>query len=62
MDEGEKGDLFYIILEGACQVLKAAPVPITNERISTWESYLNTFEAHFEMIHWAGMDISKVEI
>ena len=62
MDEGEKGDLFYIILEGACQVLKAAPVVITTERTSTVESYLTAFETHLDLIHWAGMDISKVEI
>ena len=62
MEEGQDGELFYIILEGECQVQKATPYVIHkmthNEAIQDkLIHYFKAFMEHYDDIFWAGMDI-----
>lgn len=66
MEEGEIGDLFYIILDGTCQVLKSHPIVIESiiEEESVYDRvplYFRAFMENYDQIFWAGMDIKKEE-
>ena len=67
MEEGQPGDLFYIILEGECAVFKATPVVIHSmiheEAIQDRAlAYFRVFMENYDKIFWAGMDITRNEI
>ena len=64
MQEGEVGDLYYIILQGECQVLKATPIVIhtltQNQDIEDRTPfYFKTIMENYADIYWAGMDITR---
>lgn len=64
MEEGEVGDLYYIILQGECQVLKATSVVIPtlthNEAIEDQTAfYFKTIMENYDEIFWAGMDVTR---
>ena len=66
-NEGEEGDLFYIIIEGEVEVLKASQVVINFENKAnkieerTMEdkikAYYFAFREHYRNIFWPEMDI-----
>ena len=63
MEEGQFGDLFYIILDGKCEVLKASPCIIHSlTHDEDFEDkipfYFRAFMENYYDIFWAGMDIS----
>lgn len=67
MEEGEEGDLFYIILSGECQVLKATPYVIHtmthNEAIQDkLPFYFRAFMENYDDIYWRGMDITRQNV
>ena len=65
-NEGEEGDLFYIILRGEVEVFKAQECVIAYEKGSNEETiniddkitaYYDTFLSQYNDIFWPGMDI-----
>ena len=67
MEEGGMGDLFYIILEGECQVLKATPIVIhtllaSEAMYERTQLHFKAITENYEDIHWAGMRVAKQEL
>lgn len=67
MEEGTPGELFYIILEGECVVLKASPIVIHTmvheEDIQDRAlAYFRVIMENYDRIFWAGMDVTRDEV
>ena len=72
--EGEEGDLFYIIIQGEAEVLKASQLVVEYEGESARkpkkprdmeekvEAYYRAFRRHYRDIFWPEMDIAQEDV
>ena len=72
--EGEEGDLFYIILQGEAEVLKAshqvieyegpsASLPLADRPMADKvDAYFKAFKKYYRDIFWPQMDITQDEV
>lgn len=66
-EEGSDGELFYIIMQGKCELLKASPVTIHSMTHSEaiedrTPPYFHVFMENYDEIFWSGMDITRQEV
>lgn len=66
-EEGTDGELFYIIMQGRCECLKASPITIHSMTHSEaiedrTPHYFHAFMDNYEEIFWSGMDITRQEV
>jgi hypothetical protein len=66
-NEGDSGDLFYIVLDGEVEVLKSTKVPVEFEThndedqalLLKRQAFLSAFQKNYNMLFWPGMTIAK---